>query len=209
MFPGRDCSLERGFVGETMVEALLLQDAQLDLGHMQPAPVLGCAMQRQLPGNPPRLSRLKRFIQRRDLLRIAMVQHDPHPRGFGGAFVHQPLHRVGEVDLRSLLRPLHLPPAGLRFHEEKKVTRAVALVGIIIALRPPWLRRQREPGLFHELLGGLINVDLGPGGILRLGVDLQDVFHGGDALRTHLWAAPWLLQPRLEDRFFQTRRTLS
>ena len=187
----------------------MLQDAQLDLGHMQPAPVLGCAMQRQLPGKPPRLSRLKRFIQRRDLLRIEIVQHDPHHRGFGGAFVHQPLHRVGDVDLRSRLRHLHMPPAGLRFHAEKKVTRAVALVCISIALRPPGLRRQREPGLLNELLGGLITVDLGPGGILRLGVDLQDVCHGGDELRTHLWDAPWLLQPRLEDRFFKTRRTRS
>src|SRR4029077_19178659 len=124
-------------------------------------------------------------------------------------FVHQPLHRVGEVDLRSLLRHLYMPPAGLRFHEEKKVARAVALVFIIIALRPPWLSRQRLPSLFNELLTRLIKVDLGPGGIIGLGVDLQHVFHGGDELRTHLGDAPLLLPPRLEDRFFKTRRTLS
>src|SRR5215475_1252923 len=171
--------------------------------------MLGGVMQLELPGNPPRLRRLERFIQRRDLMRIEIVQHDPNHGGFGVAFVHQPLHRVGEVDLRALLRHLHMPPAGLRFHEEKKVTRAVALVFIIIALRPPWLRWQWLPRLFDELLGGLIKVDLGPCGIIWLGVDLQDVFHGGDELCPHLWDAPLLLQPRLEDCFFKTRRTLS
>src|SRR4029453_17364948 len=41
------------------------------------------------------------------------------------------------------------------------------------------------------------------------GVDLQDIFHRGDELRPDLWDAPLFLQPRLEDRFFKTRRTLS
>src|SRR5262252_7022320 len=140
---------------------------------------------------------------------IEIVQYDANHRGFWVAFVYQPLHGVGEVDLRTLLRHLHMPPASLRFHEEKEVTCAVALVFVIIALRPPRLGRQRLPGLFNELLVGLIKVDLGPCGIIRRSIDLQDVFHGGDELRTHLWDAPLLLQPRLEDRFFNTRRTLS
>src|SRR5262249_22036603 len=50
---------------------------------------------------------------------------------------------------------------------------------------------------------------LGPGRIIGLSVDLQDVFHGSDVLRAHLWDAPLFLQPRLEERFFKTRRTLS
>ena len=40
-----------------------------------------------------------------------MVQHDAHPRGFRGACVHQPLHRVGAAELGPLRRHLHLPPA--------------------------------------------------------------------------------------------------
>src|SRR5262245_5228257 len=166
-------------------------------------------MQLQLLGDPPRFSRLERFIQRRNLMRVEIVQHDTNHRGFRVAFVHQPLHRVGEVELGALLRHLHMPPASLRFHEEKEVTRAVTLVFVIIAQWPPRLGGQRLPGLFDELLRGLIKVHLGPCRIIGLGVDLQDVFHSGDVLRTHCWDAPLFLQPRLEDRFFKTRRTLS
>src|SRR5262245_43014365 len=179
------------------------------LGHVQPTPVLGSVMQLQLPGNPSRLGRLERFVQRRDLMRIEIVQHDPNHAGFWVAFVHQPLHLVGEVDPRTLLRHMHMAPAGLRFHEEKKVARAVALVFVITALRLPWLGGQRLPALCDELLVGFIKVDLRPLSIIGRCVDFQHVFHGGDELRTHLWNTPLLLQPRLEVTFFNTRRTLS
>jgi hypothetical protein len=60
-------TLERHFVGDAAIEALVLKDTQLDLGHVQPTAMLWCVMQLQLPGDPPRLSRLERFIERRDL----------------------------------------------------------------------------------------------------------------------------------------------
>src|SRR5262249_12555246 len=119
------------------------------------------------------------FVQRRDLMRIEIVQPDANHRSFWVAFVDQPLHGVGEVDLCALLCHLYMLPASLRFHKEKEVARVVALVFVIIALRPPRLGRQRWPGILNELLGGLIKVGLGPSGIIRLSVDLQDIFHGG------------------------------
>ena len=128
VFPGRDFTLERCFVGDAAIEALLLEDAQFDLGHVQPAPMLGGIMKLELPGAPPRLGRLKRFLQRRDLMRIEIVQHDANDCGFWIAFVDQPLHGVGEVELRPLRRHLHMPPTRLRLHEEKEVARAVAFV---------------------------------------------------------------------------------
>src|SRR5262249_24282704 len=68
------------------------------------------------------------------------------------ALVYQPLHRVGEVELRSLPRHLHMPSAGLRFHEEKEVACAVTHVFIIIALWSPRLSGQRLPSLLDESL---------------------------------------------------------
>ena len=126
-FPGCDFTPECCFVGNTTVETVLLQDAQLDFGHVQPTPVLWWVMQLQFPGNLPRLGRFERFIQRRQLMRIEIVQHDPNPRGFGVACVHQPLYFMGEVDFRPLLRHMCMPPAGLRFYEEKEVAYDSAL----------------------------------------------------------------------------------
>src|SRR5215813_794371 len=171
--------------------------------------MLGGVMEVELPGHPPCLGRLERFVQRGDLMGIEIVQHNPNHDGFRVAFVHQPLHRVGEVELCPLLRHLHMPPAGLRFHEEKEIARAVPLIFIIIARRSPRLGWQWLAGLFNELLGRLIKVDLGPSRIIGFRVDLQDIFHRGDELGPDLWDAPLFLQPRLEDRFFKTRRTLS
>ena len=68
---------------------------------------------------------------------LEMVQHDAHHRGVWGAFVAQPRHGMGEVELRPLLFcHLPMPPARLRFHAEQEGARAVAGVCVIIALRP-------------------------------------------------------------------------
>src|SRR4029450_2362406 len=194
---------------DAAIEALLLEDTQFDLSHVQPTPMLGGVMELELPSKPPCLGRLERFIQRCDLMGIEIVQHNPNHAGFWVAFVHQALHRVGEVELWPWLRHLHMAPAGLGCYEEKKMARAVPLIFVIIALRSPQLGRQRLSGLFNELLGRLIQVDLGPGRIIGLRVDLQDIFQRGDELGPDLGDAPLFLQPRLKDHFFKTRRTLS
>src|SRR5262249_8176896 len=202
VFPGRNFTRERDFVWDAAIETLLLEDTQLDLGHAQPAPMLGGVMQLELSSDPPCLSRLERFIERRDLMRIEIVQHDANPRGFGIACVNQPLHGMGKVHLGALLRYLHMPPASLRFDKEKEIPGAIAFVFAIIALWPPWLSRQREAGLLDQLLGRFIKVDLGTLRIIRLRVDLQHVFHRSNKLCTDLWDAPLLLPPRLEGTFF-------
>ena len=209
IFPGRNFTRERYFVRDTAIEALVLEDAQCDLSHVQPTPMLGCVMQLQLPGDPPRLSRLERFIQRRDLMRIEIVQHDTNHVSFWIAFVYQPLHFVSKVQLGTLLGHMHVPPASLWFDKEKEIPCAIAFVLIIKALWLSRLRWQWEPGLFDQLLVRFIKVDLGTSRIIGLRVDLQHVFHHRDKVGTHLRNTPLLLQPRLEVTFFKTRRTLS
>src|SRR5215471_14150476 len=171
--------------------------------------MLGGVMQLQLSGETPGLGRLERFIQRRDRMRVQIVQHHANHRRVWIACVDQPLHGVGEIDLRPLRRHLDMAPAGLWFYEKKQVARAVALICVIIALRPPQLHGQWLPGFFDELLAGLIKVDLGSYGSIGFRIDLQYVFHGGDKSGTHLRNAPLLLQPRFVRAFFKTRRTLS
>src|SRR5512132_914709 len=171
--------------------------------------MLWCVMQLQLPGNAPCLGRLERFVERCDLMRVEMVQHHANHFGFGIAYVYQPLHFMGKVHLGALLRHMHVPPASLRLDKEKEISGAIAFVLVIKVLGLSRLHGQREPGLFDQLLVRFIKVDLGTSRIIGLGVDLQHVFHRGDKLRTDLWDAPLLLQPRLEVTFFKTLRTLS
>jgi hypothetical protein len=63
--PRHDLPLQGRLVGQATVQALLGQHGQLDLGHVQPAAVLGGVVQLQLVGQPLGLGRRERRIQRR------------------------------------------------------------------------------------------------------------------------------------------------
>jgi hypothetical protein len=49
VFPRRNFTRERCFVGDVAIEPLVLEDAEFDLRHGQPTPMLGGIMQLQLP----------------------------------------------------------------------------------------------------------------------------------------------------------------
>src|SRR5215207_6329485 len=60
--PRRDLPFQGRLVGQPPVQALLGQHGQLDLGHVQPAAVLGGVVQLQPIGQPPGLGRWERRI---------------------------------------------------------------------------------------------------------------------------------------------------
>ena len=70
-------------------------------------------------------------------MRVEIVQHHPNDLGFGVADVHQPLHFMGKVHLGAVLRHMHVPPASLRFDQEKEIPGAVALVFVVAAVAVP------------------------------------------------------------------------
>jgi hypothetical protein len=90
LFSGCNCARQRGVVGHTAIEALVLEDAALDLGRGHPTPMHGCVVKLELPGDPPRFGRRERFVPRRELMRMEMIQHHAKHRGFWIAFVRQP-----------------------------------------------------------------------------------------------------------------------
>jgi hypothetical protein len=73
--PGRDLPPQRRLVGQPPIEALLGQHGKLDLGHVQPAAVLGGVVQLKPVGQSLGLGRLKRLIQRRRGVGVEVVLH--------------------------------------------------------------------------------------------------------------------------------------
>ncbi len=67
---------ESCFVRETACQTLTLQDAQFNLGHIEPRTVFGRVMELQLFDNPPRLCRGERFIKGSRLVRVQVVHDD-------------------------------------------------------------------------------------------------------------------------------------
>src|SRR4030095_6993343 len=99
--PGRACTRERGCIGDTAVEALLRENTPRELSPVQPTPMLGGVMPRQLSGDASCVGRLERCIQRCELMRMEIVQSNAHQRGLWRACVEPPRHGVGAVRLRT------------------------------------------------------------------------------------------------------------
>ena len=69
-----DLPFQQRFIADPAVQALPAEDAQLDLGHVQPASVIGCVVKLQAFGYAARLGRCKRFVERAQLVGVEIVQ---------------------------------------------------------------------------------------------------------------------------------------
>jgi len=89
--PGCDLPLQGRPVGQPSVQALSGQHGQLDLGHVQPAAVLGGGVQLQLVGQPLGLGRWERRIQRRRRVGVEVVLDQQDPLSIGVVDIDQVL----------------------------------------------------------------------------------------------------------------------
>src|SRR4029450_2060888 len=195
--------------GDAPVQALPSQDTEFDLSHVEPTAMLGRIVKLQLLANAVRFRRGKSLIERGGLVDVEIIQHYPDHLGLGVALIDQPLHRVGKILHRSLLRYRYVPPPGLGLDEEKEITGAVAFVFIIIARGLSGLGRQGLAGLSNQLFTALIKIDLRALRIIGLGIQVQHVFHGRHKLPAHLRQTPLLMLPGLEGVFLRIWRTVS
>src|SRR5258708_24423044 len=210
LLPGADFVDERLFVRDPTIQALAAQDTQLDLGHVQPAPVLGRVMNLQLVGQALRLRRSEGLIERGRAVRIQLI-HDQHD-GFrlGIAYVDQILDGVRPIDPGALVGHLDPPLTAQGLVEDEQIGHAVAAVFGIEARGLPRLNRERQPRLADQLFADLVHAHQRMLGILRAGVHLQHILHVPDEVPVRFgWNAPLFFQPRLEFVFFKVRRTVS
>src|SRR6266487_924689 len=208
--PRCDLPLQGRPVGQPPVQALLRQHAQLDLGHVQPAPVLGRVVQLQPIGQPLRLGRLERLIQRRGRVGVEVVLDQHDLLSVGVAHIDQVLDAVRPVDPGAPRADRHVPPAAQRLTHQEDVAHPLPLVLVVLPRRPPRRDRPRRGDLRQQLPAGLVQADLRAARVIRPGVDRQHVLHAPDELGVVLGRdAPALGQPRLEPVCFKACRTVS
>src|SRR5919106_5159941 len=206
---GGEFAFQGIFIWNATRQALPTHHAQFNLGHIEPTGVLGRIVQRQFFQDPSGLRRDEGFIQRRGAMGVEIIQDYPNHLRVGITVVDQPPHLVREVMHGALHSHLDMPPAGLRLAHEKQITGSIALILIVIASRLSGPGRHWDARLGNQLPACLVKGDRGPTGIIGLGVQLQDVLHGGHELGAHRWQTPLLVLPRLEDIFFRIWRTVS
>src|SRR6266540_2502822 len=199
--PRRDLPLQRRPVG---------QHTQLDLGHVQPAAMLGvsCSSSR----SASRLASAGSNASYSDagvwVFGVVLHQHDL--LGIGVVDVDQVLDAMRPVDAGAPRADRHVAPAAQRLAHQEQVAHAAALVLVILPGRLPWREGQGRGDLCEELAAGLVQAHLGPLGVVGLGVDRQHILHAPDELGVVLWGdAPALGQPRLEAVCFKAWRTVS
>src|ERR1044071_5676094 len=105
---------------------------------------------------------------------------------------------MGEILSRPALRHLHVPPSALRLDVEEDITGAASVILVVATLRLPRLCGQRQAHLVRELVRELIEADGGELRVVRLLVQIQQVFHAPDELTPYLRNAPFFLQPGSE-----------
>ena len=102
------------FIADPAVQTLSAEDAQLDLGHVQPASMRGSVVKLQALGYTTRFGRSKCFVERAQLVGIEIVQHQPDDPGVGVRLVNQPAHLVAKSTAvrRSVTSTCLHPPFG-------------------------------------------------------------------------------------------------
>ena len=204
-----DFTLERLFISETPVQALTTQDTQLDFRHVQPTAVLRRVVKLQFAQDASGFFWREPLIERRRLVRVQVVHHDPHPLGFREAFIHQPLHLLREILHRPLPSHLNVPPSTFRLTEHKQVADTLSLIFIIEPLDFPDAHRQRLPRFANQLCARLIEADHRQLFVIFLNLQVEHIFHAGHELGIDLADTPLLFQPGFKFVFLSTWRTVS
>src|SRR6185503_11568659 len=98
-----DLSLESRFISDPPFQTLPTKDAQFDLRHIQPAPVLWRVVKLQALEYAPCHFRSERFVKRRRLVSVQIVHHHTYAIGIRIPFLRQPLHLTREILARAPL----------------------------------------------------------------------------------------------------------
>src|SRR5262245_2967027 len=171
--------------------------------------MLGCMMHLDLARNPPRFTRIEHFIEHRERVYIQLVHHQPYLLGLRKMHIHQILETMRHVQHRAALRDFNMSPATLWADKHKQVTRALALVFVILAFWSTRSSRNDRAHFADQLIRTLIKAHSRTPGVFDLGIQVQHILHMIDKPGAHRRDDPLLDAPGFENVFFSVRRTVS
>ncbi len=120
------------------------------------------------------------LIQRPRLMDRQIVLHDTDAGGVGIMDVEEITDAVGVVHGGAAVGDLEVAPAPMSIEGDEEIGGAVAAILVIVGLALSRLGRDRLAHLADQLDGILVETDQRPGGILRLGVEVEHVLHAGN-----------------------------
>ena len=141
---------------------------------------------------------------------IEIVEDHPNHFGLRISMVNEPLHLICKVCFGSPLCDFDMPPSCLRLTEDKQVSRPLALILIVITLRPPAsrLRLDARVSAINCLLVSS-KLTFGRFSSYCSAYKSKYILHRRYKHPIDFRYAPLLFQPRLQFVFLSTRCTVS
>jgi hypothetical protein len=208
-FPGGDHAADSLLVSEASVHTLGRPHGELDFRPIEPTAMLGCVVEIQRPQDATGFGRRKGRLQGRRGMRIQVIQDDTDHSRLGDMEVHQVLHPVGKILAGAPVSDLHMPPALPRLEAHQQVAGTLPALFVVVPHRLTGPHRQCLTALTDQWVELFIQADEGILGLIRLRIQVQDIFHAPHTLRAHTGNTPALLLPRLESICLSVRRTVS
>ena len=190
LFERPDPSLQGRYVSDWAGEAAALEDADLDLGHVQPAPMFGCVVKLQSLQNRPRPLRREGLIERGCNMGVEVVAHQPDVFRVRITLFDEKADAFSAMVSGAALGDRHMPPAGRQLDHHEQVGNALADILVVPALDGSRLRWQERARLGVQDHGFLIHADSRVGRVVGLFVEIQNVFHRSHEVGSYVRDTP-------------------
>src|SRR5487761_1933828 len=196
-------------VHQSSPKALTIQDADLDLCHVQPARMLGRVMKLHASQQPAGGRRTEHLLEAGSEMGVQVVQNQVNLSGRGITALKQVLYEGDEVRLGSALGELEHPTPAFGLDRHEHIAGAVANIFVIVLGRRPGLHRQPLSAFSDQLLALFVDADHRFALAIGPRVQFQHVVHAPSIFLGQVANAPHQLAPGFEEVFFCSRRILS
>lgn len=175
--PCGDLAGETFGIVDTSIQALAVEDADLDLDHVEPTGVLGRVVEFQTAQDAAGFGRREGFVEGARRVGRQIVLHDANAACLGIMDIDEVAHAVGIISCGAPRGDLDPSPRPVHVKKDEQIGGAVAAVLIVVALQLAGLGRDGLTDLADELHRGLVEADYRALWIGRFGIEIEHVFH--------------------------------
>src|SRR6266403_849738 len=198
----------RGF-GGTADQALALQNADLDLGHVQPAGMRGRVVKLDPAQQYCRRLEPQHFLKALAHVGVEVIQDQVNLAHLGIAVAQQTANEGDKIDLGASSSDLDEATLTAGFDGHKEVAGTSPLVLIVLLGRCSGLRGQGAASLAQQLVAFLVQANHRLVRIMGPSIQIQQLVHAPAVFCGEFANAPHQFAPGFEEVFFRIRRMVS
>ena len=209
MLPSVDLASHGVSIHQPPSEALALQDADLDLRHVEPTRMLWRVMKLHASQQCVGGRAAQHFLEARTEVGVEVVQNQMNLAGRGVGALEQLPYESDEIGRGSALGDLEHSASASGFYGHKHIAGSLADVFVIVFGGRAGLHGERRPAVSDQLLALLVDTDHGFLAAVGPRVQFQHIVHPPSVFLGQGADAPHQLAPGFEEVFFNSRRMLS